>query len=149
MRKVTIYTDGASRGNGKKDAIGAYGAMLLCDGHKKEISKAFKGVTNNAMELTAVIEALKCLKFKCSVIIFTDSTYISNAINKNWLKNWIANGWKTKSKKSVSNKELWVELVNLLETHNVEFKWVKGHSDNEGNARADELCNIAMDNFKC
>lgn len=153
MKAVTCYTDGGCRGNGKVDAIGAYGIVLSFDDnngktHVKEICKAFKGVTNNMMELQAVIEALKALKEPCKIAIMTDSKYVCNAINEKWLEGWIRKGWVNSAKQPVKNKEQWEELVPLLEKHNVSFFWVKGHSVNEGNIRADALCNVAMDEFK-
>lgn len=147
MKKVVIYTDGASRGNGTKDAIGAYGAILHYGDKKKEISKAFKGVTNNQMELMGVIEALKILKSSCDIEIFSDSKYVCDAFNKNWISGWIKKGWKTSTKKPVANKELWEELISLVNKHDASFNWVKGHADNKGNQRADKLCNLAMDEY--
>ena len=100
------------------------------------------------MELQAVIECLKALNQPCKVILMTDSKYVCNAINEKWLQGWIKKGWVNSSKQPVKNKEQWQELVPLLEKHEVKFFWVKGHADNHGNKRADELCNIAMDEYK-
>lgn len=152
MKTIIAYTDGGCRGNGKEDAIGAYGVtMSFTDSnnvvHKKEICKAFRGVTNNQMEIQAVIECLKALKEPCEVVLMTDSKYVCNAINEKWLQGWIAKNWVNSSKQPVKNKEQWQELNELLKVHHVKFFWVKGHSDNEGNIRADELCNEAMDNL--
>lgn len=151
LTQVTIYTDGASRGNGSEDAIGAYGALLQVKKgdlfHNKEISEAFKGVTNNQMELMAVVKALELLKFPCRVTIYTDSKYVCDAINKRWLDKWIVSHWKTSTKKPVANKDMWQRLEELLKIHVVNFEWVKGHADNEGNIKADLLCNEAMDNY--
>ena len=146
---VTIYSDGGVRGNGALDAIGAYGAILMVDGseHKKEIKEAFKGVTNNQMELKGAIESLKLLKYPCNVKLYTDSSYVVNGITK-WIQGWVRTNWISASKKPVKNKELWQELLALTQKHNVEFNWVRGHADNELNNRADELCNIAMDEFR-
>lgn len=149
--KVIIYTDGASRGNGSEDSIGAYGSVLICGDKRKEISKAFTGVTNNKMELSAVVESLKLLKFACEVQIYSDSKYVCDAINKKWIYSWKDKNW-TRGKKNntislLANKELWIELYELLQTHNVQVDWVKGHGSNVGNIRADELCNEAMDEY--
>ena len=153
MKTIVAFTDGGCRGNGKSDAIGAYGVQLNFTDennvtHTKELCKAFKGVTNNQMELQAVIECLKALNQPCKVILMTDSKYVCNAINEKWLQGWIKKGWVNSSKQPVKNKEQWQELVPLLEKHEVKFFWVKGHADNHGNKRADELCNIAMDEYK-
>ena len=153
MKTIVAFTDGGCRGNGKSDAIGAYGIQLNFTDennvtHTKELCKAFKGVTNNQMELQAVIECLKALNQPCKVILMTDSKYVCNAINEKWLQGWIKKGWVNSSKQPVKNKEQWEELVPLLEKHEVQFFWVKGHADNSGNQRADELCNIAMDEYK-
>lgn len=153
MKTIVAFTDGGCRGNGKSDAIGAYGVQLNFTDennvtHTKELCKAFKGVTNNQMELQAVIECLKALNQPCKVILTTDSKYVCNAINEKWLQGWIKKGWVNSSKQPVKNKEQWQELVPLLEKHEVQFFWVKGHADNHGNKRADELCNIAMDEYK-
>ena len=153
MKTIVAFTDGGCRGNGKSDAIGAYGVQLNFTDennvtHTKELRKAFKGVTNNQMELQAVIECLKALNQPCKVILTTDSKYVCNAINEKWLQGWIKKGWVNSSKQPVKNKEQWQELVPLLEKHEVQFFWVKGHADNPGNQRADELCNIAMDEYK-
>ncbi len=145
--KVIIGTDGASRGNGKENAIGAFGAVLICGKHRKEIGKAFRGVTNNKMELMAVIEALKLLKFPCEVELFSDSRYVCDAINKNWLLSWERKNWINSSKQPVKNKELWQELLPLLRTHKVNFNWVKGHASHELNNRCDQICNEKMDEF--
>ena len=136
MRKVTIYTDGACSGN---PGPGGWGAILMCGANKKEISGYNKDTTNNIMEITAVIEALKLLKYKCEVEIFSDSAYVVNAYNQKWIDNWKKNNWKTADNKSVKNKELWQKLDNLVSEHSVKFIKVKGHADNEWNNRCDEL----------
>jgi ribonuclease HI len=145
MKNVTIYTDGACRGNGKENTIGAYGIVLIYNEVKKEIKKSFVNTTNNIMELSAVIDALSMLKEPCSVKIYSDSAYVVNAINQNWIKSWIKNGWRTSSKEPVKNRELWEKLIKLMETHEVKFIKVKGHADNQYNNRCDELANEAMD----
>ena len=142
MEKVTIYTDGACSGN---PGPGGWGAILMYQGNKKEISGGKKNTTNNEMELTAVIEALKMLKFPCKVDLYSDSAYVVNAFLQNWIGNWIKNNWKTSSKEPVKNQELWKELYELTKTHQVKFIKVKGHSDNEFNNRCDELARNAID----
>jgi ribonuclease HI len=145
MKNVTIYTDGACRGNGKENSIGAYGIVLMYNGITKEVKKATIDTTNNIMELTAVIEALGMLKEPCEVELFSDSAYVINAINQKWIENWQRNGWKNSSKEPVKNKDLWVKLLELLKYHKVQFNKVKGHSDNPYNNRCDTLANEAMD----
>ncbi len=147
MKQVTIYTDGACRGNGKESSIGAYGIVMMFNNRKKEVKKAFPNTTNNIMEMSAVIVALSLLKEPCAVKLYSDSAYVVNAINQRWIANWQRNGWKNASKEPVKNKELWLQLVELLKIHQVEFIKVKGHSDNEYNNRCDELANLAMDEY--
>lgn len=110
----------------------------------KEISGGKKDTTNNVMEITAVIEGLKLLKYPCDVEIYSDSAYVINAFNQNWIQNWIKNGWKNSKKEDVKNRELWEELEALTKIHNVTFIKVKGHSDNEYNNRCDELARNAI-----
>ncbi len=141
MKNVIIYTDGACSGN---PGPGGWGAILIYEENKKEISGASKNTTNNIMEMTAVIEALKILKFKCDVTIYSDSAYVVNAFNQGWIYNWQKNNWKTSNKESVKNRELWEELYDLTKIHNVEFIKVKGHSDNEYNNRCDYLATSAI-----
>lgn len=138
---VYIYTDGACSGN---PGPGGWGAILMYNEHKKEISGALKETTNNIMEITAVIEALKLLKHKCNVKIYSDSAYVVNAFNNGWIHNWIKNGWKTSGKEPVKNKELWITLYEFTKMHNIEFIKVKGHSDNEYNNRCDYLATSAI-----
>ena len=139
--KVIIYTDGACSGN---PGPGGWGAILMYKGAKKEISGGSKETTNNIMEITAVIEALKCLKVESDVQVYSDSAYTVNAFNQGWIYNWIKKGWKTASGDAVKNKELWQELYNLTQKHKVEFIKVKGHADNEYNNRCDELARNAI-----
>ena len=141
MEEVTIYTDGACSGN---PGPGGWGAILMYKNSKKEISGGKKDTTNNVMELTAVIEALKMLKFPCKVNLYSDSAYVVNAFLQNWITNWQKNNWKTADKKEVKNKELWQELVELTNIHDITFIKVKGHSDNEYNNRCDELARKAI-----
>ncbi len=141
MKEVTIYTDGACSGN---PGPGGWGAILMYEDIKKEISGAKKETTNNIMEITAVLEALKLLKFECNVKIYSDSAYVVNAFNQGWIENWKKNNWKTSGKDPVKNRELWEELYELTQKHNVEFIKVKGHSDNEFNNRCDYLATSAI-----
>lgn len=133
---VTIYTDGACSGN---PGAGGWGAILMCDGKKKEFSGFEMETTNNKMELTAVIVALSKLKKICNVKLYSDSAYVVNAINQGWLENWKTNGWRGADKKQVKNIELWQQLDELINKHNVNFIKVKGHADNEYNNRCDAL----------
>ncbi|MBR7081820.1 MAG: ribonuclease HI [Oscillospiraceae bacterium] len=135
MKEVTIYTDGACSGN---PGPGGWGAVLKYGDAVKELSGGEAHTTNNRMELTGVISALSALKEPCRVKLYTDSRYIANAINEGWLKAWTAKGWRRKGGE-VKNPDLWQALIVLLETHNVEFIWVKGHAENEYNNRCDEL----------
>lgn len=141
MKEVTIYTDGACSGN---PGPGGWGSILMYNSIQKEISGAEKETTNNIMEITAVLEALKLLKEKCDVKIYSDSAYVVNAFNQGWIYNWRKNNWKTANKEPVKNKKLWEELYELTQKHNVEFIKVKGHSDNEFNNRCDFLATSAI-----
>ena len=136
MDDVIIYTDGACSGN---PGPGGWPAVLIYKENKKEISGGSKNTTNNIMEVTAVIEALKNLKKQCNVKIYSDSAYVVNCFKQGWIYNWKKNNWKTANKEPVKNKELWEELYNLVQYHKVDFIKVKGHSDNELNNRCDEL----------
>ena len=133
---VTIYTDGACSGN---PGPGGWGAILICENHVKEISGYDDDTTNNRMELIAVIKALKMLKKKCNVELFSDSAYVVNAINDKWIDGWKNKNWKNSDKEQVKNIELWQELDNLISFHNVTFNKVKGHADDDLNNRCDEL----------
>ena len=144
MEKVIIYTDGACSGN---PGPGGWGAILMYKDNKKEISGGKKDTTNNVMELTAVIEGLKMLKFPCDVEVYSDSAYVVNAFNQKWINSWIKNNWKTSGKEPVKNKEIWQELYELTKINNVKFIKVKGHSDNEFNNRCDEMAREAIKNL--
>ena len=143
MEKVVIYTDGACSGN---PGPGGWGTILMYKDTAKEISGYMKNTTNNIMEITAVIEGLKMLKYKCDVEIYSDSAYVVNAFNNHWIEGWIKKSWVNSSKEPVKNKELWQELYNLTKQHEVKFIKVKGHSDNEYNNRCDELARLAIKN---
>lgn len=144
MEEVIIYTDGACSGN---PGPGGWGSILMMGENKKEISGGKKDTTNNVMELTAVIEALKLLKRPCKVDLYSDSAYVVNAFLQNWIWSWIKNGWKNSNKEEVKNKELWQELLSLTKIHDVTFHKVKGHADNEYNNRCDELARNAIKNL--
>ncbi|MGN1300512.1 MAG: ribonuclease HI [Clostridia bacterium] len=142
MEEVTIYTDGACSGN---PGPGGWGAILMMGENKKEISGGSANTTNNIMELTAVIEALKMLKRPCKVNVYSDSAYVVNAFIQKWIYGWMKKGWKTAGNEPVKNKELWQELYELTKIHDVTFNKVKGHADNEFNNRCDELARIQRD----
>ena len=138
---VHIYTDGACKGN---PGPGGWGAVLKYGDSVKEIKGSSKNTTNNIMELTAVIEALKSLTRPCDIIITTDSNYVKDGITT-WIKSWKMNNWKTANKKKVKNKEIWVELDSLCQLYNITWEWVKGHSGHPGNEYADYLANKAIE----
>lgn len=144
MEEITIYTDGACSGN---PGPGGWGAILMMRENKKEISGGSESTTNNIMELTAVIEALKLLKRPCKVNIYSDSAYVVNAFIQKWIYGWMKKNWKTANGEPVKNKELWEELYGLTKIHDVTFNKVKGHSDNEFNNRCDELARMERDKF--
>lgn len=136
MKEVEIYTDGACSGN---PGVGGWAAILMYKEHKKEISGYFKETTNNRMEMFAILQALKTLKQKCKVNVYSDSAYVINAFNLNYIKNWQVNGWKTANKDDVKNSDIWKALLNEIKKHDLTFIKVKGHSDNVFNNRCDEL----------
>lgn len=136
MKNVDLYTDGACSGN---PGVGGWAAVLIYKGKQKELSGGERETTNNRMELTAVIRGLEALKEKCNVTIYSDSAYVVNAINNDWITNWQLNGWKNSAKDDVSNKDLWEKLLDLLASHPSVFVKVKGHSTNELNNRCDKL----------
>tara|TARA_B100001248_G_scaffold223155_1_gene179852 strand:+ start:24 stop:488 length:465 start_codon:yes stop_codon:yes gene_type:complete len=135
--KIKMYTDGACKGN---PGIGGWGVYVLGKNDETDLNGFDINTTNNKMELTAVIEGLKILKNKSEVTIVTDSQYVKNGINQ-WIYKWKKNGWKTASKKPVKNKDLWKELDYLVREHIIDWEWVRGHSGNPGNERADLLAN--------
>ena len=136
---MQLITDGACKGNPGK---GGWACILRFGEFKREIFGSSPHTTNNRMELAAVIEGLKRLKELCSVEIITDSEYVKNGMTS-WIKGWRRNGWKTASKKPVVNQELWVELDELVNRHNVKWTWTKGHASHEDNNRCDELASLA------
>ncbi|MEG0072973.1 MAG: ribonuclease HI [Clostridia bacterium] len=142
MKNIIIYTDGACSGN---PGPGGWGAVLIYENNEKEISGSQNDTTNNRMELTAVIEALKMLKEKCNVKIHSDSAYVVNAFDKEWITSWKQNNWKTAGKQPVKNDDLWRELdLLVLEQNIVEFIKVKGHSTNKYNNVCDKLATDAI-----
>lgn len=140
-KKVDIYTDGACSGN---PGAGGYGVVMIFDGIEKELKDGFVKTTNNRMELLAVIVALKSLKSRCEVTLYSDSKYVVDAVNKGWLMNWEKKNWKHSNPDGVPNKDLWKELIDVLNTQDVTFVWVKGHNDNKYNERCDELARSAI-----
>jgi ribonuclease HI len=134
---VTIYTDGACKGN---PGPGGWGALIVWRDHEKELCGGEAATTNNRMELTAVIRALEALRRGCDVELYTDSQYVKNGI-ESWIHTWKKNGWKTADRKPVKNAELWRELDALAAAHRVRWHWVRGHNDHPGNERADALAN--------
>ena len=138
-----MYTDGACRGN---HGIGGWGVFIQKENDQSDLYGFDLKTTNNKMELKAVIEGLKTINPKANVTIITDSQYVKNGINQ-WILNWKKNGWKTAAKKPVKNIDLWKELDDLVENHSVDWEWVKGHSGNPGNERADQLANKGIDDY--
>ncbi|MDO4608401.1 MAG: ribonuclease HI [Clostridia bacterium] len=136
MKFVEIFTDGACSGN---PGPGGWGAVLRYNGHEKELSGGDKNTTNNRMELTAVISALSTLKEPCRVRLTTDSKYVADGVTKGWAKAWQQNGWRKGDKKPALNPDLWQQLLDLLDIHDVEIVWVKGHAGHPENERCDQL----------
>jgi len=145
MKRVEIFTDGACRGN---PGPGGWAALLKIElngeGVEKLVQGAERDTTNNRMELTAAIEGLKSLNQPCDVSLTTDSQYVRQGITK-WVSAWKNNGWKTSQKKPVKNQDLWVELDRVIDSHQIEWHWVKGHSGHEENERVDQAANDAID----
>ncbi|NMH58716.1 ribonuclease HI [Alteromonas sp. MYP5] len=138
-KSVRIYTDGSCLGN---PGPGGYGAVLIYKKHRKELADGFAHTTNNRMELLAAIKALDSLSEACEVTLTTDSQYVKNGINQ-WIHNWRKNGWKTKDRKPVKNADLWQQLDEAVNRHEIDWKWVKGHSGHPENERCDELAREA------
>ena len=136
MKSVEIFTDGACSGN---PGPGGWGAVLRYNGREKELSGGEANTTNNRMELTAVIEALNCLKEPCKVTLTTDSKYVSDGINQDWAESWQKYGWRKADKKPALNPDLWEKLLHLLKVHDVTIIWVKGHAGHPENERCDQL----------
>lgn len=136
VKQVTIYTDGACIGN---PGPGGYGALLLYNGHRKELSGGFRRTTNNRMELFAAVAALEALKEPCHVTLYSDSEYLVKGMTLGWARKWEAQDWRRSAKEAASNADLWERLLRLCEKHTVEFEWVRGHAGNIENERVDRL----------
>ena len=136
LKKIEIFTDGACSGN---PGPGGWGCILRFNGVQKELSGGEPDTTNNRMELSAVIEGLSALKEKCSVTIYSDSKYITDAVTKGWAKKWREKGWKRGKNEPALNSDLWGTLLDLIDKHETEFVWVKGHAGHPENERCDEL----------
>ena len=144
MKKVTVYTDGACRGNPGK---GGWGAVLVYRGVERELSGGERETTNNRMELSAAIYALAALKEPCEVELVTDSKYLADAVTKGWLTGWRARSWRRADNKPVLNPDLWERLYLLLEKHSVTVTWVKGHAGHPYNERCDALATAYADSL--
>jgi ribonuclease HI len=136
IKHVTIYTDGACIGN---PGPGGYGIILICDGHRKELSGGYSRTTNNRMEIMAAIVGLGALNEKCRLTLYSDSAYLVKAISQGWAVRWRANGWKRNKTDKALNSDLWQRLLELCEYHEVQFRWIKGHAGTPENIRCDEL----------
>ncbi|MEE9433418.1 MAG: ribonuclease HI [Sphingorhabdus sp.] len=143
MKQVEIFTDGACKGN---PGPGGWGAIIRYGEHEKEICGGEPDTTNNRMELMATIKSLSMLIEPCEVLLHSDSKYVLDGITR-WVEGWQRNGWKNASKQPVRNSDLWHELIDAASRHEVEWHWVKGHSGNEGNERADALASAAAEAF--
>jgi len=141
---VTIYTDGACKSN---PGVGGWGALLIAGDRVKELYGGELATTNNRMELTAVIRALESLTRDCDIDLYTDSTYVKQGI-ETWIHGWKRNGWKTAERKPVKNAELWRELERQATRHRIRWHWVRGHSSDAGNERADALANRGVDEIR-
>ncbi len=147
MKKITLYTDGACRGN---PGNGGYGSILeYTDAggrlHQRELSAGYRQTTNNRMELLAVIKGLEQLKSACAVTVFSDSKYIVDAFAKGWVAAWQKNNWMRGRKEEVKNQDLWKRLLELMRGHTVEYRWVRGHDGHPQNERCDQLATAAAD----
>ena len=136
MKQVNVYTDGACSGN---PGPGGWGAILEYKGTRKELSGGEAQTTNNRMEMTAVLRALEALKEPCRGVLCSDSKYVIDALSKGWAKKWRANGWKRGDKKPALNPDLWEQLLNACERHELQYQWIKGHAGHPENERCDEL----------
>lgn len=141
MKQIEIFTDGACQGN---PGPGGWGAILRYKASEKEIWGNDKNTTNNRMEMMAAIEALKLLKEPCSVTLYSDSQYVCNAISKGWAKKWQANNWMRNKKEAALNQDLWQELLDLCDKHEMKIVWVKGHAGHPENERCDQLAVAAI-----
>lgn len=144
-KKVELFTDGACSGN---PGAGGWGAILRCNGMEKELSGGEAMTTNNRMELSAVIAGLSALKYRCHVTIYSDSKYVVDAIENGWAKKWRSNGWMRNKKEPALNPDLWEKLLRLLDQHDVQFVWVKGHAGHPENERCDQLAVAQSQTFQ-
>ncbi len=145
MKEVTLYTDGACSGN---PGPGGWGAILIYKDYKKEMSGGDRETTNNKMELTAAIEGLRALKEPCRVKLYSDSKYLIDGITKDWARSWRAKGWKKSDGKPALNVDLWEQILELDEYHEIEYIWVKGHAGNPYNERCDRLAVAYYESLK-
>lgn len=145
MKKIEIYTDGACSGN---PGPGGWGAILRWNSHEKKISGGAADTTNNRMELSGVIEALRLLKEPCSVVLTSDSRYVCDGIQKGWAEKWRRNGWRKADKKPALNSDLWEELLNLLAVHQVSVRWIKGHAGFPENECCDRMAVAESQKFR-
>ncbi len=145
MKSIEMFTDGACSGN---PGPGGWGTILRYNGVEKELSGGERQTTNNRMELTAVISGLEALKEKCKVVVTTDSKYVVDGIVNGWAKSWRANGWVKSDRKPALNPDLWGRLLDLIDEHEVEFKWIKGHAGHPENERCDRLAVTATEKYK-
>lgn len=143
MKEVSIYTDGACRGN---PGPGGWGSVLVYGRYEKELSGGERETTNNRMELTAAIEGLSALKEPCRVTLYSDSKYLVDAFLQDWVEGWRAKGWR-RGREELKNPDLWEKLYNLTRTHDVTFVWVKGHAGHNYNERCDRLATAFADSF--
>ncbi|NOT54069.1 MAG: ribonuclease HI [Deltaproteobacteria bacterium] len=140
MKSITIYTDGACLGN---PGPGGYGVVLMYGESRKELSGGYRRTTNNRMELMAAIRGLAALKEPCQVRLISDSSYLVNAIEKGWARRWRTNGWRRQDKKPAENRDLWETILDLCDTHQVRFEWIRGHTGHPENERCDRLAVLA------
>lgn len=136
MKRVTIHTDGACKGN---PGPGGYGVVMTCGRHRLELFKGYSRTTNNRMELLGAIAALETLTEPCEVTLLSDSRYLIDAMTKNWLKAWQAKGWRTASNSPVKNQDLWIRLSGAIAEHKITWKWLRGHAGHKENERCDRL----------
>jgi ribonuclease HI len=140
MKHVKLYTDGACSHN---PGPGGYGAVLLYNSHRKELSGGYRRTTNNRMEIMAAIVGIEAIKEPCQVTLYSDSQYLVDSIEKGWAIRWQANGWKRSNKEKAINPDLWERLLDLCKIHKVQFQWVRGHAGHSENERCDELATAA------
>ncbi len=145
--KVTIYSDGSARGNPGPGGYGTVVQYVDTKGtlHEREFSAGYKNTTNNRMELMGAIVGLEALTKPCQIILISDSKYVTDAFNQNWIKGWLKNNWKNSQKKPVKNVDLWKRLLKAMEPHQVVFQWIKGHAGHKENERCDMLATSAAD----